>query len=201
MRAEEAAWCNPRVIRLIATRAALVLLAVAAVGPLAGCSASVSTSTREPRANEDWDAGAEAPQGRSAIRAVSGRPPTATYPGFHVIDESKRSSVVLVEVSREVDVKELKSQGRITYVLSGTSVPERVNRLPLLAALFGTVVSKVHLEQVGADAHLIIETYGDAATTHRVVPTDNGINVEVIVNGEPRGATAVEARGPYQKTE
>lgn len=185
----------------IASRAALLLLAVAAGGALAGCSASVSTKSKAPRADEGWDAGPERTESLPNHRNVSGRPPTATYPGFHVIDDSKRSSIVLVEVSREVDVKELKGQGRIIYVLSNTDVPEKVNRLPLLAEQFGTVVSRIHLEQVGSDAHLIIETRGDSATSHRVVPTDNGINVEVTVNGEPRAITAIEARGPYQRTE
>jgi hypothetical protein len=210
LRADERAWCNPRVIRptislarlaAVAPRAALLLLAVAAAGAVAGCSASVSTKPKD-RPNDDWDASeAPAETNRPNHRNVSGRPPTATYPGFHVIDDSKRSSVVLVEVSREVDVKELKGQGRIVYVLSNTNVPEKVNRLPLLAEQFGTVVSLNHLEQVGSDAHLIVETRGDAATTHRVVPTDNGINVEITVNGEPRAVTAVEARGPYQNVQ
>jgi hypothetical protein len=210
LRVHDGAWCNPRVIRskisparfaAVAPRVALLLLAVAAGGALAGCSASVSTKPKD-RPNDDWDASEQPTESRGpSHRNVSGRPPTATYPGFHVIDDSKRSSVVLVEVSREVDVKEMKGQGRIVYVLSNTNVPEKVNRLPLLAEQFGTVVSRISLEQVGSDAHLIIETRGDAATTHRVVPTDNGINVEVTVNGEPRAITAIEARGPYQKTE
>ena len=132
------------------------------------------------------------------MRAVSSRPATATYPGFRVLDEEKRTSIVLVEVSRDVDVKEQKAEGRLVYVLAGTTVSEKTNRLPLVATAFGTAVSRVHLEQAGADAMLVIETRSPVTATHRVVQTDNGINLEVTLVGSPWGNGASDARGPYQ---
>lgn len=178
--------------------AAVALVVIAA--PLAACSASAEVKVNTPR-DEDgsgWeDQGAAAAAERPRIRAVSSRPPTATYPGFRVLDDDKRTSIVLVEVSREVDVKEQKAEGRLVYVLAGTDVSEKTNRLPLVAHTFGTAVSRVHLEQAGADAMLVIETRAPVTATHRVVPTDNGVRLEVTVVGPPWGS-AVDARGPYQ---
>jgi hypothetical protein len=165
-----------------------------------GCSASAKVEAKTGDDGDDgWDRSRdEAPPERPRIRAVSSRPATATYPGFRVLDEEKRTSIVLVEVSRDVDVKEQKAEGRLVYVLAGTTVSEKTNRLPLVATAFGTAVSRVHLEQAGADAMLVIETRSPVTATHRVVQTDNGINLEVTIVGSPWGGGATDARGPYQ---
>lgn len=150
---------------------------------LMGCSASISTEprteVREPSEAEPVTTKVTGPD----QRAVSGRPPTATYPGYRVLDESRTQSVVLVEVSREVEVTQQRAEGRLIYVLRNTNVPERVNRLPLIADEFGTVVSRISLEQAGNDAFLVIETRSAVESTHRVIQTDNGINVEVAITG------------------
>jgi len=148
-----------------------------------GCSASISTDphteSREPSEPEPVTTKVSGPD----QRAVSGRPPTATYPGYHVLDDSRTQSVVLVEVSREVEVTQQRAEGRLIYVLRNTNVPERVNRLPLIADDFGTVVSRISLEQAGNDAFLVIETRSAVESAHRVLPTDNGVNVEVTITG------------------
>lgn len=179
-----------------------VLLLVTTVGAMGavGCSASAKV---EAKTGDDGDEGWErttetsAPE-RPRIRAVSSRPATATYPGFRVLDEDKRTSIVLVEVSRDVDVKEQKAEGRLVYMLAGTTVSEKTNRLPLVATAFGTAVSRVRLEQAGADAMLVIETRSPVTANHRVVQTDNGIRLEVTLVGSPWGNGATDARGPYQ---
>lgn len=163
-------------------------MAVASLGAvlacLAGCEASIST---EPHHGGNSDEFVEQPvetkKSGPDQRNVSGRPPTATYPGYRVADGDRTHSIVLVEVSREVDVTQQRAEGRLIYVLHNTMVPERVNRLPLVADEFGTVVSRITLEQAGPDAFLVIETRSKVEATHRVVPTDNGINVEVAITG------------------
>ncbi len=180
----------------LARAASLGLFAIAA-SSLGACSASVSTETKAPREDQSWEEPAAAGPARGAAqRNVSGRPPTATFPAFHVVGEERTKSVVGVEVSRDVTVTEQKSEGRLIFVLSDTNVPEKVNRLPLVADNFGTAVSKVYLVQAGNDAHLIIELRSAVQHTHRVVQTDNGINVEVSITGEPYGRPTLVAPGP-----
>jgi hypothetical protein len=198
-------WDRGVILRSIAPRGAAArprgaLAALAAVALLAGCSASASIEAKTPKDDDGagWEADeAPAPAERPRIRAVSDGPRTATYPGFHVVTDDKRTSIVLVEVSRDVEVKEQKAEGRLVYVLGDTKVPEKTNRLPLVTHPFGTAVSRVHLEQAGEDAMLVIETRAPVTASHRVVPTDNGVNLEVTIVGPPWGAAA-DARGPYQ---
>lgn len=169
----------------LARAASLGLFAIAATA-LGACSASVSASTKEPQREEDWQEPPPAEPARvTAQRNVSSRPPTATFPAYRVLDEERRKSVIGVEVSRDVTVSEQKSEGRLIFVLNDTVVPEKVNRLPLVADNFGTAVSRVYLVQAGNDAHLIIELRTTVEHTHRVVQTDNGINVEITVVGTP----------------
>ena len=209
-----AAWCNPPVIlRSIRARAALSGLAVVAVACAAGCSASVnaeantgsgrtgSGSNSGSGSDSDQDGALTGSPERSSIRRISGRPPTATFPGFRVLDEDKRQSLVMVEVSREIEVREQKAEGRLVYVLENTQVGERVNRLPLVATHFGTAVSSIHLEQSGSDVLLVIETRAPVTATHRKVQTDNGVNVEVAISGDPWGRGEPDAHGPYQRTD
>lgn len=181
-----AAWSDRPVLLPKLVRAATAALLAAAVGPLAGCSASVKVGDKQPEEDDGWrEPPAAEPTKGPAQRNLSSRPPTATFPGYRVLDEERKQSVVMVEVSRDVSVSEQKAEGRLVYVLSGTNVPEKVNRLPLVADHFGTAVSRIHLEQAGADAHLVIELRSAVSHSHRVVQTDNGMNLEVSITGEP----------------
>jgi hypothetical protein len=172
---------------LVIARSLQLGLSVASLGALiaclSGCEASISTEPKT-EARDDW--AEPTPVAASAgpdQRAVSGRPPTATYPGYRVVDGDRTRSMVLVEVSRNVEVTQQRAEGRLIYVIHNTAVPERVNRLPLIADEFGTVVSRISLEQAGPDAFLVIETRSKVEATHRVVSTDNGVNVEVAITG------------------
>lgn len=177
---------------------------------LSGCEASIST---EPRSGNDSElvepTPVTAPKAGPDQRYVSNRPPTATFPGYRVMDGDRTHSVVLVEVSRTVEVTQQRAEGRLIYVLHDTNVPERVNRLPLVTDEFGTVVSRIHLEQAGNDAFLVIEVRAGVEATSRVIPTDNGINVEVAITGPAWNHGRWEATdsngnvtrgpGPYQE--
>jgi hypothetical protein len=181
--------------RSVLARAARLGLLLAAVSTVAACSASVSTKAKE--ADDGWEDRQPPPAGPErgpAQRAISGRPPTATFPGYRVLDDDRHNSVVMVEVSRDVDVAQQQAEGRLVYVLRNTNVPEKVNRLPLVADHFGTAVSRIFLEQAGNDAFLIIETRAPVQAQHRVVQTDNGINVEIRINGAPFDRTEVRTR-------
>lgn len=100
----------------------------------------------------------------------------ATYPGFKMLDAGSR---VMVEVSRKVDVTEMKAQGRIVYRLRGVATPTRTNRLPLLTGYFPTPVSRVQLVDQGDDVDLVIDLRQATEVTHRVLDTRNGMVLQV----------------------
>ncbi len=102
---------------------------------------------------------------------------TATYPGFRMFADG--SSRVFLEVFGRVDVQEAKEDGVMKFRFQGVNVPERVNRLPLPTNHFETPVARVHVEQDGADAVLVIALHYKVEGKPRLKRTDGGTVLSV----------------------
>jgi hypothetical protein len=122
--------------------------------------------------------------------------PEVTFPGFDVLPDGR--SVVTVQVSGNTDVTEQKSEGRLVYFLRGVSVPEKVNRLPLVSTNFASQVARVEVQPADGGANVIIELREAAAPTHTLAKIDGGTLLTVVLpksdkfgdNGQPTGANA-----------
>lgn len=101
--------------------------------------------------------------------------PTATLPGFRMLSNGR--SRVFLEVSGDVPMTEAHAPGKLRYRFAGVRVPERVNRMPLLTLHFPTPVARVQLNQVGADAVLVIELRGAVNPEVRVERRDGAMVV------------------------
>jgi len=106
-----------------------------------------------------------------------GKSQTATYPGFRMFADG--SSRVFLEVYGHVDVQEAKEDGVMKFRFQGVKVPERVNRLPLPTNHFETPVSRVHVEQDGADALLVIALHYDVKGKPRLKRSEGGTVLSV----------------------
>ncbi len=134
---------------------------------------------------ESWgdQEGAKSEGGRKAggtgvTAGPSSGPPTVTFPGFEVMPDGK--SVITVQVRGPVTVSEQKAEGRLIYVMSGVSVPEKVNRLPLLTQHFPTQVTSITMEQAAGGAQLTVDLREPAKATHRVSEREGGGSILTI---------------------
>jgi len=100
-----------------------------------------------------------------------------TLPGFRMTRGG--GSRVFVEISSNVQVKEIRAPGKITLRLSGVTVPERVNMMDLPTMHFPTPVGRVRLVQVDKDAELIIELRSPSQSKLRVNQSAGGTVVSV----------------------
>jgi hypothetical protein len=103
--------------------------------------------------------------------------PIATSPGFSRLEDGKTR--IWVEVSRNVEVAENRSPGRVVYRLRGAAVLQRSDQLPLQTGFFTTPVDRVQIVPDGGDVDLIITLREDAAPSYRVVETPRGIVLQV----------------------
>ena len=147
-----------------------------------GCQGSAKVEAKtgsdiEAEANTKWEGasdaeGAKSRGGPGIDAGKASGPPLLTYPGFEVMSDGR--SVVTVTVRGPVTVTEQKAEGRLVYILGGVSVPEKVNRLPLLTQHFPTQVSSVTVEQIAGGAQLVIDLREPSKATHRVSQTEGG---------------------------
>ena len=122
--------------------------------------------------------------------------PIATSPGFSRLEDGKTR--IWVEVSRNVDVAENRSPGRVVYRLRGAAVLQRSDQLPLQTGFFSTPVDRVQIVPDGGDVDLVITLREDAVPSYRVVETPRGIVLQVdfprsAVFGARRGARSARA--------
>lgn len=90
--------------------------------------------------------------------------PVAEWPGFQMTSDG--GSEVMVEFSKApTSPSEHAAAGSYEYVFKGAYVKKGNSKNPLLTAFFNTPVANVHLKQVGADVHLIIELRSGASAT------------------------------------
>jgi hypothetical protein len=172
-------------------------LAIALIGAVAGCKASVDVKANASLDGDDDAAGSEssgeAVQGTPTLSAEPPPgPPTATYPGFRVLPGG--AALIRVEVTKVVDVEEKESPNVVVYRLKGARAPEKVNRLPLIAQHFPTRVSQVTLQQAGEDLDVVIELREPAKPEHRVIESLGQMILEVTI--PPRGTGEVAAGPP-----
>jgi len=112
------------------------------------------------------------PTQRAARKGKAQKGPIAYSPGFRMLPDG--SSRVFVELNEKVTVQEIKSQGSISYVLTGVRVPTHNNRHTLMTHYFNTPVSGVRLVQGKDDARLVVDLRTPATATSRVVELTPG---------------------------
>lgn len=134
--------------------------------------------------------------GKGVNAGTASGPPTVTYPGFEVLPDGR--SAVTVTVRGPVSVNEQKAEGRLVYMLGGVTVPEKVNRLPLLTQHFPTQVTAVTLEQAAGGAQLAIDLREPAKATHKVSSLEGGGSLVTIMipRSDKYGKTAVGTDDP-----
>lgn len=171
---------------------------------LLGCQGSAKVEAKtgddvEGDASTSFEGGSEQKakrQGSGVDAGTASGPPIVAYPGFEVLGDGR--SVVTVSVRGPVTVTEQKAEGRLIYILGGVSVPEKVNRLPLLTQHFPTQVTSVTLEQTAGGAQLVIDLREPAKATHRVSQTEGGGNILTVTvpRSEKYGKTALGTDDP-----
>jgi len=180
----------------------LVLAAFAIVG----CKGSAKL---EAKTGDDFSADAELDTGGDGSEkaktqgggskldaGTASGPPTIPYPGLEVLPDGR--SAVTVTVRGPMTVTEQKAQGRLVYILGGVSVPEKVNRLPLLTQHFPTQVTAVTVEQVAGGAQLVVDLREPSTATHKVSPTEGGGTMVTVMlpRSEKYGKTALGTDDP-----
>ncbi len=175
-----------------------------------GCKGSAKLEAKtgddvSAEANTSWE-GAEGQEGAKTQKGGGGKgtvdagpasgPPTVTMPGFDVQADGR--SVVTVTVRGPVTVTEQKAEGRLVYLLGGVTVPEKVNRLPLLTQHFPTQVTAVTLEQAAGGAQLVIDLREPSKATHKVSSLEAGGSLVTITlpRSEKYGKTALGTDDP-----
>ncbi len=149
----------------------------------AKASADASTDVRSEVATEPTAPAADAstpsapPPANTTPSADSG-PPIVTYPGFEVLPDGR--SVVSVTMRGNVPVSQQSGQGRVVFALSGVSVPDKVNRLPLLTQHFPTQISAITVEQATGGANLVIELREPSQPSFKVSQLDNTTMLTVV---------------------
>lgn len=124
--------------------------------------------------------GPQAPRGKRPHEEPPPPPagtPIATSPGFSRLEDGKTR--IWVEVSRNVDVAEIRSPGRVVYRLRGAAVLQRSDQLPLQTGYFATPVDRVQIVPDGGDVDLVIALREDLVPSYRVIETPRGIVLQV----------------------
>jgi hypothetical protein len=94
-----------------------------------------------------------APAKRKRRAAVSG--PLATYPGFRVLPNGV--SELVLRVSKKIDVRMQKANGRVAFVLPSVQVGVRNNTNPLITTHFDTPLARARLIEHKEGAELVLE--------------------------------------------
>ncbi|HEY6556479.1 MAG TPA: hypothetical protein VI072_04370 [Polyangiaceae bacterium] len=94
-----------------------------------------------------------APAKRKRRPAVSG--PLATYPGFRVLPNGV--SELVLRVSKRIDVRMQKANGRVAFVLPSVQVGVRNNTNPLITTHFDTPLARARLIEHKDGAELVLE--------------------------------------------
>jgi hypothetical protein len=168
----------------------------------ANASISAEIAAEDERTKSDSPGAAEPdPAPRSSTgAAVPAGPPIVTFPAFEVLPDGR--SVVRVVMRGKSGVTEQVAPGRIVYALGGVSVPDRVNRLPLLTQNFATQVTSVVVEPTSGGANLVIELREPAKPTFKVSELDGSTVLSVVFpksqrwgeGGQPLVATTEEPK-------
>ncbi len=88
-------------------------------------------------------------------RRVAAKGPLATYPGFRVLPNGV--SELVLRVSKKVDVRMQKSNGRVAFVLPSVQVGVRNNTNPLITTHFETPLARARLVEHEDGAELVLE--------------------------------------------
>src|SRR5262245_152122 len=98
--------------------------------------------------------------------------PVATFPGFRLLPSG--GSRIYVELTKNVNVDEKKTNGALVYILRGAQVLSRNNKNALITTHFATPVARARLVPAGLDLELVIDLRKGVDATHHVVAADNG---------------------------
>src|SRR5262249_31956389 len=90
-------------------------------------------------------------KGRGARAEMRPRPgaPVATFPGFRLLPSG--GSRIYVELTKNVNVDERKTNGALVYTLHGAQVLSRNNKNALITTHFATPVARARLVPAGLD--------------------------------------------------
>jgi hypothetical protein len=83
-------------------------------------------------------------------------------------------SRIYVELTKNVNVEERKTNGAIVYILRGAQVLSRNNKNALITTHFATPIARARLVPAGMDLELVIDLRKAVDATHQVVAADNG---------------------------
>ena len=98
--------------------------------------------------------------------------PVATFPGFRLLPSG--GSRIYVELTKNVNVDEKKTNGALVYTLRGAQVLSRNNKNALITTHFATPVARARLIPAGVDLDLVIDLRKAVDATHQIVAADNG---------------------------
>jgi len=98
--------------------------------------------------------------------------PVATLPGFEMLPDG--GSRLFVEVTRNVNVEERRTERVLTYVLKGTRVIYRNNENSLVTVHFNTPVTRARLLPSGGDLLFSVDLRADAAPAWKMVGGNDG---------------------------
>lgn len=88
-------------------------------------------------------------------RAAAKGGPLATYPGFRVLPNG--ASELVLRVSKKVDVRMQKANGRVAFVLPSVHVGIRNNTNPLITTHFDTPLARAQLVEHKDGTDLVLE--------------------------------------------
>jgi hypothetical protein len=186
-------WCNPTV-------QSRLLLSFVTLATVAGCSKQPPKSAGAEDLAIPVEGGT-ATGGPSSGAPMTGDPtgaPVVNYPAFEVLRDG--SSVVSIQVRGPVQVTEQKVEGRIVYALSGITVPEKVNRLPLVTQYFPTQVTSVMIEQTPTGANVVIDLREPATSTFATRRNEAGTLVSITVPRSEKYAAKTTDKAPPSST-
>jgi len=106
-------------------------------------------------------------------------PAEATYAGFRPAPNG--GATVFVQLTDAVKIEPSAGKAEVSYLMKGTKVGIRNNRNPLLAAEFGSAVSRAQLVPEKDGVRLVLNLKADVKTTHRLVRLGKGAVLEVSV--------------------
>jgi hypothetical protein len=98
--------------------------------------------------------------------------PEVTFTGFHVFADG--SSRIWVRLTHAVNVEQVSTRGKVTFVLKGAKVPGRNNKNPLNTSHFTSSVMSARLVATKSDTELVINLKQAVIPKHRVVARPDG---------------------------
>lgn len=130
-----------------------------------------------------------APAKRKRRAAVSG--PLATYPGFRVLPNGV--SELVLRVSKKIDVRMQKTNGRVAFALPSVQVGVRNNTNPLITTHFDTPLARARLIEHKEGAELVLELREAVVPTFKVSEAPGGA-ISLLITLPPPARSYSEQR-------